>query len=300
MKLQEKLLKLMDTRLRYRLVVVCAEDESVLSSVKMACDHGIIEPIFIGDRTQILQKAAEVGLDVSSYQIMDEANPTEACRLGVHLSFQPHHLLMKGLVDTKIILREVLKYANRQSEDIFLSHISLAYVESYQDKFYIISDGGLNIAPTIEQKGRIIDNAIDLAQALSIDPIHVAVLSAVEKVNEKIPSSIDAQAIMHQAQSGRFPDAIVEGPYGLDNAINLESAHHKSVQYQGAGQADVLIVPNIESGNMLIKSMTYFAKAETAGIVLGSKIPILVNSRSDSASDKFNSILLGCVVVQHG
>ncbi len=300
MKLQDKLSKLLKSTQRYQLVVACAQDESVLSSVKMACEMGLVEPILIGDRTAIQDIASHLAFDLSSYQIIDELDPIKACRLGVERSFQPNHLLMKGLVDTKIILREVLKHSNEQSHSVFLSHISLAYVKSYRDKLYIVSDGGLNIAPNCDQKMAIIDNAIELAQALKIQPIHVAVLSAVEKVNEKIPSSSDAHDIMIRAQAGRFPKAIVEGPYGLDNAISEASARHKSVLYQGAGQADVLIAPNIEAGNMLIKSMTYFAKAETAGIVLGARTPILVNSRSDSASDKLNSILLGCVVVQHG
>jgi phosphate butyryltransferase len=299
MTLQSQLLDLLDPSQCFPLVVACADDEAVIESIYQALAVACIKPVLVGDQKKIQTICSALGYDVDQLRLIHETDPVEACRLSVELALETQAILMKGMVDTKIILRAVLKTQQREPA-AFLSHLSVAYVKTYQEPLYIVSDAGLNIAPTLDQKMLIIDNAISLAKALRFKPIYVALLSAVEKVNEKMGSTVDASELMIRAQQGRFKEAIVEGPYGLDNAINMEAAKHKGVSYQGAGRANVLIAPNIEAGNMLIKSMTYFAKAETAGIVMGAQIPIVLNSRADSASDKLNSILLGCVVGQHG
>ena len=300
MPLQEAIKRRLTSATPRHLIVACAHDAEIIASLKEVQTQLNLKITLIGDHHRIdaLAQASQFNLGLCS--VVHVPDDEKACSLAVSMANHPDHLLMKGLVDTKVILKAVLADKSATVPGAFLSHCSVEWIPSRPEQLWIISDGGLNIQPDLNALKRITQNAIMLAQKLAFDPINVALLSAVEKVNVKIPSSQMAADVMRDLADQYPANVVIEGPYALDNAIDADAAHHKGVTYRGAGRANVLIVPNIEAGNVLIKSLNFVASAQTAGVVLGAKMPIIVTSRADRALDKLNSILLACVVAQHG
>lgn len=201
------------------------------------------------------------------------------------------HVLMKGLVATPVILKEVLKKDYRLTTGRKLSHLAFFNIPAYH-KMLMVTDAGMNISPTLDEKIDIINNALITAAQLGYDQPKVALISAIELINPKMQSTVDAALISHMNQRKQITGGIIDGPFALDNAINKEAALHKGLTSEVAGDADILVMPQIEAGNVLYKSLTYLAGADVASMVVGAKIPIILSSRADKSSDKYHSIVL--------
>ena len=278
------------------IAVAVAQDRDVLSAVKTAADLGIAEPIFVGDKEEIVEEASHIDLDLNKFEIIDVKDKAEACKKAVSLVSEGRaHILMKGIVDTSTILRAALDENAGLRTGNILSHVALFEVDGY-DKLFFITDAGMNIAPNLEHKKQIVENVVKVAHSLGNPEPKVAILAAVEKVNPKMQATLDAEALVKMNLSGEIKDCILGGPFALDNAVSLEAARHKGINHPVAGKADILLVPTIEAGNILYKSIVYFAKGKSSGIVIGSKVPIIVTSRADSDIAKLNSISIGALI----
>ncbi|MGI5997081.1 MAG: phosphate butyryltransferase [Lutispora sp.] len=278
------------------LAVAVAQDAEVLNAVNNAKDLGIAEAILVGDKEEIVKAAASCGVDIAKFSIIDEKDKAEACKKAVSLiSEGKADIVMKGLVDTAIILKAVLAEEAGLRTGNVLSHVAVFEVNGY-DRLFIVTDAAMNIAPNLEQKKQIIENAVKVANAMGNMEPKVAVLAAVEKVNPKMQATLDADALVEMNKKGELKGCLLGGPFALDNAVSLEAAKHKGIVHPVAGNADILMVPQIEAGNMLYKSMVFFAKAQNAGIVVGAKVPIVLTSRADSDIAKLNSIAIGVLM----
>jgi len=204
-------------------------------------------------------------------------------------------IVMKGLVSTSIVLKAILDKEIGLRTGNVLSHVAVFEIEGY-DRLFIITDAAMNIAPDLQQKAQIIENSVQVAKALDMDLPKVALICAVEKVNSKMQATLDAEELVKMEHEGKITDCELGGPFALDNAISIEAAKHKGIDDPIAGNADILMVPYIEAGNVLYKSIVYFAKARNAGIVVGAKAPIVLTSRADSHEAKLNSIALGVLM----
>lgn len=283
-----------------KLVVAAAQDEDVLGAICKAAEENLVDPILVGDKTEIERIAQNEGLDIKNYEIYDIVDLKEAAKFSVKLvSEGKGDFLMKGLIDTAILLKAVLDKEFGLRTDRLLSHIMIYDVPHYHKLIYL-TDGGMNIEPTYEEKVKITENAIDVCRALGNEVIKVAVLAAKEKVNEKMPTTVDARKLQDLCRDGAFGnDVIVEGPLALDLAVSKEAAEVKKFQSEIAGDTDILVVPTIEVGNGIGKTLTYLAGAESAGIIMGAKVPVVLVSRADSYEAKLNSIALGSVIASY-
>lgn len=280
--------------------VACAHDEDVLLSIKMAMDEGIITPILVGDKKKIQEIAESIKLDLEGIQIVDEADKTLASRKATELvSSGEAQILMKGLVDTSIIMKQVLDKEIGLRRDRLISHVAVFDVETYH-KVFLVTDAAMNIAPDLGQKKDIIENSVELARALDIDMPKVAILAAKESVSPKMEATVHAQELANMNEDGLIKDCIVDGPFALDNAISKESARIKGIDSPVAGDADILIAPDIEAGNVLYKALSFLANAKSAGLILGAKAPIVLTSRADNEEAKLNSIVLSVLMSSRG
>lgn len=293
----EQLLEAAKSQKKMRLAVAAAEDHDVLGAVVKAGEMGLIDAILIGDESQINQLAIENSLDLSKAKIIPTADIYESAKVAVKMVKDGEaDFLMKGLLDTAVLLKAVLDKENGLRTDSQLSHVMIYDVPSYH-KFIYLTDGGMNIDPTLEEKVKIVKNAVGVAKALGVETVKVACIAAKEKVNEKMPATVDAKALENMYKEGIFGEGvIVEGPLAIDLAVSEEAAKVKGFKSEIAGDTDILMVPNIEVGNGIGKTMTYMAKAESAGIIMGAKVPVVLTSRADSYEAKLNSIALGSVV----
>lgn len=293
----EQLLEVAKTQKKMRLAVAAAEDHDVLGAVVKAGEMGLIDAILVGDESQINALAKEHGLDLSKARIVPTVDIYESAKVAVKMVKDGEaDFLMKGLLDTAVLLKAVLDKENGLRTDSQLSHVMIYDVPSYH-KFVYLTDGGMNIDPTLEEKVKIVKNAVRVAKALGVETVKVACIAAKEKVNEKMPATVDAKALENMCKEGIFgKGVIVEGPLAIDLAVSEEAAKVKGFKSEIAGDTDILMVPNIEVGNGIGKTMTYMAKAESAGIIMGARVPVVLTSRADSYEAKLNSIALGSVV----
>ncbi|MBB2482200.1 phosphate butyryltransferase [Bacillus sp. APMAM] len=275
--------------------VAVAEDIEVLEAVSLAIQKKIAKFILFGDSNQIhllLKKHAPHLLELDDINIKHVDSPQEACTKAV-MAVKNHeaNVLMKGNVATSTILKEVLNrdYGLRTSN--VLSHIAVFEIPSY-DRFILLTDAAMNIAPNLDQKEQIVQNAVKLAHAIGIDNPKVAALAAVEVVNPSMQATIDAAALRERNINGSLSGCRIEGPLALDIAVSKEAAMHKGIENDVAGAADILLVPNIETGNALYKSLIYFANAQVGAMIAGAAAPIVLTSRSDSAISKLRSLAL--------
>ncbi len=275
-----------------KLIIAAAEDDNVLLSVKDAVQNGIIEPIFVGNKHKIEQLAEEIEFDYKPFELIDETNPTKSAVIAVNEVRKGNaQILMKGYVQTADFLRAILnKEAGLRSSEL-LSHIGLFEVPAYH-KLIAITDAAQNIAPDLNEKITIIKNAINVFHRLGYDKPKVALLGAVETVNPKMSATMDAAVITMMNKRGQIKGCVIDGPLAFDNAISLESAQHKGIISEVAGDADLLVTPDIEAGNVLYKSFTFFGGGTVAAVVLGATVPIVLTSRSDSDRSKLSSIAL--------
>lgn len=275
-----------------RLAVAVAQDAEVLLAVDKAHRLGIATATLVGDESEIRTIAAQLNIDLTDYQIIQESDKVEACRKAVKLVRDGQaDVVMKGIVDTAIILKAVLDKEIGLRDAPVLSHVAVFEVPGY-DRLFYLSDAAMNIAPDVEAKKHILKNTVKVAHALGNENPIAACLCAVEKVNPKMQATLDAAALVEANRAGEITGCTVIGPLALDNAISSEAARHKGITDPNAGHADILLVPAIEVGNVFYKSMVFMAKAKNAGVIVGAKAPIVLTSRADSDETKLNSIAL--------
>jgi len=293
-----------------RLIDAAKELEPITTAVAHPCDAtslagavdaaklGLIRPILVGPRAKIEAVAEQLDLDISGCELVEAPHSHAAAAEAVQQVARGRaEALMKGSLHTDELLGQVLKRDTGLRTARRLSHGFVLDVPTYGEPL-IISDAAVNIAPTLEDKIDIVQNAIDLGRALRFPEIRVALLSAVETVNPKIPSTVEAAALCKMADRGQITGGVLDGPLALDNAISAESAAIKKITSPVAGRANVLIVPNLESGNMLAKSLAILAQADAAGIVLGARVPIILTSRADSVMGRLASCAVALLVAQ--
>lgn len=292
----DELLSIVGSRKTMRLAVASAQDKDVLEAVHKASEMKLIDPILVGDGNKIESILLSLGVSKGIYQIINEPDIIEAARKSVSLVRNGEaDFLMKGLIQTADIMRAVLDKENGLRTDSLISHVMVYKVNSYP-KFLFLTDGGINVAPNLGQKVKILENSIKVCKAMGLDRIYASCLAGAEVVNEKIPATIDAKAIADMREKWDKYNVLVDGPVALDLAISRQACEHKGYKGEGGGRADILLVPYYEVGNVLGKSLTYFADSKSAGIIMGAKTPIVLVSRADSSETKLLSIALGSIV----
>lgn len=280
------------------IAVACAQDEDVLKALMDAAKLGIVKGFLVGDEAQIRKIASDIEFDFARYgfEIVHEADMAQAALTAVTLvSGGRANVVMKGLVDTSIILKAVLNKEVGLRTGNVLSHVALFDVPTYH-KFLILTDAAMNIAPDLGTKKQILENALAVTKALEIDEPNVGVIAAKEKVAESMPATIDAGALVEQWKNGEIKGCKVGGPFALDNAISKEAAQTKGLQDPMAGEVDILLMPTIEAGNVLYKALNFLANAVSAGVIVGAKAPIVLTSRADSEASKLYSIALAVLM----
>jgi phosphate butyryltransferase len=275
-----------------KLVLAAAQDQHSLSAVLRAWKDEIIEPIFIGDKEEIQNICSEYGYDIVGLRIIHEPEIDKSVEMAVRmLSSKQADILMKGKVGTSSLLKCVLNKEWGLRTGNLLSHIALFEVDTYH-KLIAVTDVAMNIAPNLKDKIAIVNNSVSFLNRLGYVMPKVAVLGAVEMVNENMEATLDAALLSKMNQREQIRNCIIDGPLAFDNAVSLESAQHKGIKSEVAGDTDLLLMPDIEVGNVLYKSLVFFAKAKVASIILGAQVPIVLTSRSDSEQAKYDSILL--------
>lgn len=278
-----------------RTAIVAPEAEHALTGALLAAARGIIAPILVGNADKIRKTAKAIGADLKALKIVEAASAHDAAAEAVRLvNAGAADALMKGHLHSDMLLHEVVKKDGGLRGSRRLSHVFVLDVPNL-DHMLLISDAAINIAPTLEDKVDITQNAIDLAMSLGVRQPRVGVLSAVETVTTKIPSTLDAAILSKMAERGQIKGGIVDGPLAMDNAVDVEAARTKGITSLVAGRAEILIAPNLEAGNMLAKELTYIAHAESAGIVLGARVPIILTSRADGERSRLASCAVAAV-----
>lgn len=279
-----------------KVAVAVAQDEPVLEAIKEATENNIAQAILVGDKQQIHEIAKKIDLDLSDYEIMDIKDPKKATLEAVKLVSSGHaDMLMKGLVDTATFLRSVLNKEVGLRTGKLMSHVAVFDIEGW-DKLLFLTDAAFNTYPELKDKVGMINNAVVVAHSCGIEVPNVAVVCPVEVVNENMPSTVDAALLAKMSDRGQFRGCVVDGPFALDNAISEEAAHHKGVKGEVAGKADILLLPNIETANVMYKTLTYFSKSRNGGLLVGTSAPVILTSRADSFETKVNSIALAALV----
>ncbi|MGD0152562.1 MAG: bifunctional enoyl-CoA hydratase/phosphate acetyltransferase [Thermacetogeniaceae bacterium] len=275
-----------------RMSVAAAHDEHVMEMVKMGMEAGLVTPVLAGDEKKIREIAEGISLSLDGVEIIDTPDPGEAALEAVRVvSNGMAEILMKGMVNTSDFMQAVLNRDCGLRNGRILSHMAVFQIPGF-DRLLFITDGGVNIAPDLEQKRAILQNGIDLMLDLGWIEPRVAVVTANEVLNPKMPATLDAAALARMAAGGQIHGALVDGPLSLDMAISVEAAHRKGSESPVAGRAELLLMPDIETGNIFGKSLIYFARALMAGVVLGTKAPVILTSRASTPEEKLNSMAL--------
>jgi phosphate acetyltransferase len=270
-------------------IVVHPCEETALRGPIQAAEAGIIKPILVGPAAKISAVAREHRLDISRFELIDVPHSDAAAAKAVELIHQSKgELLMKGSLHTDELMREVTSSKTGLRTERRISHVFILDVPGYPETLFI-TDAAINIFPDLDAKRDIVQNAIDLFTQVGLGTPRVAILSAVETVTSKIPSTIEAAALCKMADRGQITGGILDGPLAYDNAVDPEAARIKGIKSEVAGRAQILIVPDLEAGNMLAKNLAFMAKADTAGIVLGARVPIILTSRADSVRSRMAS-----------
>lgn len=292
----EELIELAKSKGTKKIAVAVAEDKEVLEAVRLASDLKLVYPTLVGDEEKIKKLGEEIGFNLNEAKVIDEKDQVLAAREATRLvSNGECDILMKGLVPTSTIMKQVLDKEIGLRTGKVISHVAVFHVKTYH-KIFLVTDPAMNIAPDIVQKKEIIENAVELAHSLDIGTPKVAVLAASEKVSPKMEATVHAEELVEIYKDGQIEGCIVDGPFALDNAISKDAAIVKGIDSKVAGEPDILLVPNIDAGNVLYKSLTFLAGAQSAGIILGTKAPIVLTSRADSKEAKLHSIALGVLL----
>jgi phosphate acetyltransferase len=282
--------------------VLCAVahpcDESSLRGAVQAMEKGLFKPILVGPKARIEAVAKQFKIDISACEVVDAPHSVGSAETAVRLAREGKaEMLMKGSLHTDELMAAVVKRETGLRTSRRVSHCFVMDVPAI-DRVVIITDAAVNIFPTLAEKVHIVQNAIDLAHALGLENPKVAILSAMETVNPQVPSTIEAAALCKMAERGQITGGILDGPLALDNAIDLGAAKIKKITSAVAGQADILVVPDLEAGNMLAKSLSFMADADAAGIVLGARVPIILTSRADSVETRLASCAVAALVAK--
>ena len=280
------------SQMRKRLALAVSSDEHSLYAIDQASRNGIIQPILIGSQKETVQIIEKYRYQLSEAIFIDEKDPESAVERAVKMVHNGEaDILMKGKVATPILLKGVINRNWGLRAGRLLSHFALFEVETYH-KLIAITDVAMNIAPNLADKVAIVNNSVSYLNKLGISKPKVAVLGAIEMVNENMQATLDAALLSKMNQRDQIKNCIIDGPLAFDNAVSFESAKHKNIKSAVAGDTDLLLMPDIEVGNVLYKSLVFFAKAKVASIILGATAPIVLTSRSDSEQSKYDSILL--------
>ena len=271
-------------------------DESSLRGAVEAAEASLIDPILVGPAAKIRSIANQCGLDITRYRLIDVAHSHAAAETGVRLARSGEaEAVMKGSLHTDELMGEVVRKETGLRTSSRISHVFVMNVPTYP-RTLLITDAAINIYPTLEDKVFIVQNAIDLAKVLGVETPRVAILSAVETVNPKIASTLEAAALCKMADRGQIKGGLLDGPLAFDNAISVEAAKTKGIVSEVAGQADILLVPDLEAGNMLAKQLSFLANADAAGVVLGARVPIILTSRADTVRTRLASCAVAVLV----
>ena len=277
--------------------VVYPCEASALSGAVEAARLHLIVPILVGPHEKIVETAGSAGIDLTGFEIVDTPDSVTAAQKGVQLVRTAQaELLMKGSLHTEELMSAVVARDGGMRTTRRISHVFVMDVPTYH-KVLIVTDGAINIAPTLEEKVDICQNAIDLVISLGIKKPKVAILAAVETVSSKMPATIDAAALCKMADRGQITGAILDGPLGFDNAISKEAMETKGIHSDVAGDPDILLAPDLESGNILAKQLSFLANADSAGLVLGARVPIILTSRADSVRSRIASCAVAMLAV---
>lgn len=273
--------------------VAVAEDEVVLNALERARKEGIINAILVGNKDKIAEISVKNNINLENYEVIDEKDEYNAAKTAVKLvADKSADFIMKGKIKTGDLMREVLKEEYNLRTGKTLSLVSVFEIPLYH-KLLVVSDAGMTIAPTLEQKVDIINNSVLVARtALDIENPKVAILGAVEVVNPKMPATIEAAILSKMNARKQIKGCIVDGPFALDNAVSIEAAKHKGIESKVAGDADILIMPDIEAGNIFYKAMVFLGGAKVASSIVGAKVPVALTSRADSDEAKLLSLAL--------
>lgn len=275
-----------------RTAVVCPDDRNALGGAVLSAKEGLIVPVLVGDVARIRAAAQELAVDIAAFELIDVADHREAAMRAVGLVNEGKAgAIMKGNVHSDELLAEIVKKEGGLRGHRRISHVFAIDVPTL-DHLLFITDAAINIAPDLPTKVDIVQNAIDLAQACGVAAPRVGVLSAVETINPSIPSTLDAAALAKMAERGQIKGGLVDGPLAMDNAIDVVAAKTKGIGSLVAGHADILVVPNLEAGNMLAKELTFVARAEAAGLVVGARAPVMLTSRADPDRARLGSCAL--------
>ncbi|HOJ89041.1 MAG TPA: bifunctional enoyl-CoA hydratase/phosphate acetyltransferase [Pseudothermotoga sp.] len=279
---------------RKRLIVAAADDDVVLAAIKSAVEHEIVFPVLVGPRTDIEELSKQIGLNLSHCEIVDVPKDQSVTK-AVELASKNGELLMKGSVKTSDLMRTVLQEEYGLRIGATITMVSVFDIPSYH-KLLAITDAGMIISPTLDQKIDMINISVKVMKKLGVQKPKVAILGAVEVPNAKMPATVDAAVLSKMNDRGQIKDCIVDGPFALDNAVSIQAARHKGIESVVAGDADILIMPDIEAGNIFYKSMAFLANAKVASVILGAKLPIVLTSRADSDETKLYSIALAAML----
>lgn len=283
-------------REKRRVAVAAAEDRPVLEAIKEAMDLGIAEATLCGDEPKIRQIAEEIELDLDRVTVIHEPEPKKAAERAVRLVHDKEaHLVMKGLIGTADFLKAVLNKEYGLRTGKLLSHVAV-FDSVKMDRLILMTDAAMIMYPTLEEKIGMINNTIPVCKALEIENPKAAAVCAVEVINPSMQPTIDAGSLAIMSQRGQFKGITVDGPLGLDNALDVDAAKHKGINSPVAGHADVLLMPNIECGNIMWKTLVYMARCEIAGVLMGAAAPVVITSRSDAPETKLNSIALALLI----
>lgn len=280
-----------------RLAVAAAADKPVLEAVKSATADGIVVPILVGDKDKIISISQEIGFDISQIEIHDvPANPVKASQVAVSLVKNGQaDILMKGLVATGPLLKAVLDKEKGLRKGATLSHVAL-FESPYYHKLLGVTDAAMNVAPEFGEKVNILKNAVEAFHKLGVKNPKVAVIGAVEAVNPKMPASVEGAMMTMMNRRGQIKGCLVDGPFALDNAVSKESAEHKGIVSDVAGDADLILTHDINAGNALYKALNFLGGATSAAVIMGAKVPIVLTSRADTDVSKKMSIALAAAM----
>ncbi len=284
---------------RKTIAVAAADDEPVLEAVKQAIDKGLADAILVGNADNIKKIADKIDFNLDNVRVIDEKDTQNAALEAVKLvSNKEAHILMKGLIGTADFLRAILNKEFGLRTGKTLSHVTVMKVNKI-DRFILMTDAAMIMYPTLEDKVKLLENVVPVCNALEIKSPKAAAVCAVEVVNPSMPPTMDAAALTLMSQRGQIKGIAVDGPLALDNALSEESAKHKGIISEVAGKADVLLMPNIESGNIMWKTLTHMAETNNAGVIVGACAPIVMTSRADEPETKLNSIALGLLMANN-
>ncbi|MBV7271569.1 phosphate butyryltransferase [Clostridiaceae bacterium UIB06] len=279
-----------------KVAVAVAQDKPVLEAIRDAKEQGIADAILVGEKSEIENIAKEIGMNLSNFEVIDEKDKVKAALKAVELvSTGKADMLMKGLIDTANFLRAVLNKEVGLRTGKLMSHVGVFQLDKF-DRLLFVTDAAFNMYPELKDKVDIVKNAVTVAKAVGVETPRVAPICAVEVVNPSMQATVDASILSKMNDRGQIKGCFIDGPLALDNALSEEAAAHKGVTGPVAGKADILLMPNIESGNIMYKTLTYTTECKSGALLVGTSAPVVLTSRNDSHETKMYSIALAALV----